>query len=455
MRRSLFLMAMIGIAVLIAVVIADRPGEVQFTWQGYVIETSVGILLLIVAALMGVAALTYRFWRGMINAPGTLLRARSGSRRESGYRALTNGMVAVAAGDPDAARRFAKKADSLLDDPPLTMLLSAQAAQLTGDEQAATRYFEAMLERRETEFLGLRGLINQAMKRDDRVGALSLVDRARSLRPNTPWVHAAAFDLEVRQRKWGEALTSLASAVKSGAIDAATGRRHKAAILIERSREAEAAGDGAAAMEHAHKATGLMPGFTPAVVREVRLLARAGKAKQAIRLLEKAWSQKPHPSLAEMFLEAAPADETALDRVQRLDRLHRLNPDSPELLPVLAEASLAAELWGSARGHLMKALRESPSRRIYRLLSELELGEHDDAVKARNWLAKAEGAPEDPSWVCGSCGTAHALWAALCRHCGGFDTLEWRASAAPQLAAPASKGPTPIALAPPPAPGRQ
>ncbi len=447
MRRSLVLMVMIGIGVSIAVLIADRPGAVQFTWQGYVIETSVGILLLFVAALMGVAAVSYRFWRGMIQAPGSLLRARSGSRRESGYRALTNGMVAVAAGDPDAARRFAKKADALLDDPPLTMLLSAQAAQLTGDEQAATRYFEAMLERRETEFLGLRGLINQAMKREDRVKALSLVDRARSLRPSTPWVHAAAFDLEVRQRRWSEALSSLASAVKAGAIDPSTGRRHKAAILIERSREAEAAGNAAAAMEHAHKAAALMPGFTPAVIREARLLNRVGKAKQAIRLLEKAWTQAPQQSVAQAFLEIAPSDESALDRVQRLDRLHKLRPEAPELLPVLGEVALAAQLWGSARGHLMKALTEMPSRRIYRLLGELESGEHDDAVKARNWLTKAEDAPDDPAWVCSNCGTGHAIWTALCRHCGSFDTLAWRTPAAPQLGEPTA--PTPIALAPP------
>ena len=426
MWRSFLLIAKIGVAVVLAVLIANRPGQVQFEWQGYIIETSVGVLILIVAALMGVTALTYRFWRGLVRAPGAIGRARSGSRREGGYRALTNGMVAVAAGDPDAARRFARKADALLDDPPLTMLLSAQAAQLTGDDQAATRYFEAMLERRETEFLGLRGLINQALKSDDRVKALSLVDRARNLRPNTPWVLAAAFDLQVRQRKWAEAQTSLAAAVKAGAVDAASGRRHKVAILIERSREAETAGQMAEAMAHAHKATALMPEFAPAVVREARLLAGNGKVKQADRLLEKAWSQAPHATLAQAFLDVAPTGETALDRVQRLDKLHRDRPDLPELLPVLGEAALRAELWGSARGHLKQALAAAPSRRIFRLLAELETGENNDAVAARNWLTKAEDAAGDPAWICESCGTAHAVWTAICRQCGQFDSLDWR-----------------------------
>lgn len=450
MRPTLFLILKIGLAVALAVWLANRPGQVQIQWQGFVYEAPVGILFLIVFALMGIAALIYRYWRGIIGAPGAFGRARSGSRRESGYRALTNGMVAVAAGDPDAARRFAKKADMLLDEPPLTMLLSAQAAQLTGDEQAATRYFEAMLDRRETEFLGLRGLINQALKRDDRVKALALIDRARGLRPSTAWVHIAAFDLEVRQRKWAEALTSLATAVKAGAIDGATGRRHKAAILIERSRESESAGDTIAALDHAHKAAALMPDFAPAVIREARLLAGSGKTKNAIRLLEKAWAQAPHTALAQAFLEIAPAGESALDRMQRLDRLYRAQPEATAMLPVLGEAALAAKLWGSARGHLTKALSAAPSRRIYRLLAELETGEHDDAVAARNWLTKAEEAPNDPAWVCESCGTAETVWAVLCRQCDGFDTLAWRSPSDTQLPAPAPKVSAPVpALAPP------
>ena len=121
-----------------------------------------------------------------------------------------------------------------------------------------------------------------------------------------------------------------------------------------------------------------------------------------------------------------------------------------KLLPVLGEAALAAKLWGSARGHLTKALSVAPSRRIYRLLAELETGEHDDAVAARNWLTKAEEAPNDPAWVCERCGTAATVWAALCRQCDGFDTLAWRSPAdAPLPAATARVGAPVAALAPP------
>src|SRR5262249_1991532 len=69
------------------------------------------------------------------------------------------------------AKRQAKIANNLLNDPPLTLLLAAQTAQLGGDEDAARRYFTAMLEKPETAFLGLRGLLMQAMKAGDRAEA--------------------------------------------------------------------------------------------------------------------------------------------------------------------------------------------------------------------------------------------------------------------------------------------
>ena len=50
------------------------------------------------------------------------------SKRRRGYKALSQGMVAVAAGDAGEAARLARRADGLLNDPPLTLLLSAQAA---------------------------------------------------------------------------------------------------------------------------------------------------------------------------------------------------------------------------------------------------------------------------------------------------------------------------------------
>src|SRR5438094_5598402 len=166
-----------------AVFLADRPGRVDIVWQGWQIETSVGVLVAAaVLAALAVWLLVSGLWL-VFSVPRRLVRSRRERRRRAGYRALAQGMVAVAAGDAQEAQRYARKADVLLAEPPLTLLLSAQAAQLKGDEDAARKYFAAMLNRPETEFLGLRGLLTQALRRGEENSALRLAERAHTMRP--------------------------------------------------------------------------------------------------------------------------------------------------------------------------------------------------------------------------------------------------------------------------------
>jgi HemY protein len=426
MKRLLLYALKLAILIAIAVWLADRPGHVQIQWQGRVIDTSVAVLVVIAAGLMLLTAWLYRFWRSLRRAPSRFVEGRRFVRREKGYRALTRGMVAVAAGDAEAARRFARKADVLLDEPPLTLLLSAQAAQLAGDDGAATRYFEAMLRRPDMEFLGLRGLLNQSLRSQDSAHALEMAQRARSLRPDATWTHRACFDLEVAQHRWADAQLSLAHAVRVKAISVEDGRRFKTRILVERSREAEAANSLAPALDFAHKAVGLEPDFVPAALQESALLVKTGRDAQAARLLEKSWARLPHPEVARAYAALGPDDEGSLLKVKRLEKLVRLRPEAATGLLTLAEAELAAQLWGSARGHLLKAEQLAPTRRGYRLLADLETAERNDPIAARSWLAKAQTAAPDEAWDCDACGARTDRWSALCGHCHGFDTLAWR-----------------------------
>ena len=403
-----------------------NPGRVTVEFEGFLIDTSVGVLVVAVLLLMVVAAIVYRLWRWLISAPGAFARGRDRNRRIKGYQALTQGMVAVAAGDPDSAAKMSRRADHLLKDPPLTMLLSAQAAQLSGDERAARRYFERMLDQPETEFLALRGLLNEALRADDTIKALELAERARRIRPNTPWVIRIMLDLQVRMRRWVEAQESLTAAVRARLIDATTAKRQKAAILVERSREAETAGDQAAALSLAHQAVNLQAGFAPAVVREARMLVQGGREKQAVRLIEKAWARMPHRDLADVML-ALESDADPLVAVRRVEKLHAVRPDDRESRIALAQAQIGAGLFAQAREHLLAVADSSPTRRVYRLLADLEAAETQNAEAARAWLLKAEEAPSEPTWVCRVCGTVPPVWRAVCSNCGTFESHDWAA----------------------------
>ncbi|BBK39665.1 heme biosynthesis protein HemY [Allostella sp. ATCC 35155] len=436
MRRLLLFVALAALVVAGAVWVADRPGHIAIRWQGWRVDTSVAILLVVTAALALAFALGLRFLGWFVRIPRRWRAWSRERRRRRGYQSLTLGMVAVAAGDPDEATRQARRADVLLDEPPLTMLLSAQAAQLNGDEAAARRYFTAMLDRRETEFLGLRGLLMQAMRAGDSEAALELARRARRLRPDTPWVLTTLFELETRAGQWRGAEAVLAEAQRRRVLPAAEARHRRAAVLLEQARAAEADDRPRDAGDFASRAHDEDRAFAPATAAYVRLLGVNGRQRKAERVAEKAWPLAPHPEVVAAYVGLAPTADP-VDAARRVDRLVAGAPDHVESRMAQAVAALRAGLWGEARQKLEAVIAERPSSRAYALMAEVEEGESDDPLTAQKWLRLAADAPPSEAWTCGSCGTVQPAWTIACPACGAVDGLRWQMpTAAPMLPKP-------------------
>ncbi|HUB97352.1 MAG TPA: heme biosynthesis HemY N-terminal domain-containing protein [Stellaceae bacterium] len=427
--RALPAIIAIIVVIVAAVFVADHPGTVDITYGRWVIGTSLGVAALSVAGAALVLALLWMVARMLMRGPGTWSRARRERRRRDGYRALTQGMVAVAAGDAEEAQKLARKADTLLAEPPLTLLLSAQAAQLNGDEGAARRYFHAMLERAETEFLGLRGLVMQALRAGDEAAAIGLVERAKALRPRTPWVMSHLLELQARAGRWRDAEATLIEATKRKVLSAATSRHRHAVLLLQDSKAAEEAGRASDAMRLAGKAHAIEPSFAPVAARYGRMLGARGQMRRARRALEAAWRAAPHPDIAAAY-RAIHADEPVLERMKRMERLAAFAAEHVESRIALATSALEAKLWGEARRHLGAALPEGEERappRVSRLMAEIEMAEHEDHAAARTWLARAAAASvPDAAWVCEACGGESATWTPLCGQCRSFATLSWR-----------------------------
>ncbi len=464
MARVLLFCLKAALVIGLAYWLAETPGAVSIEWLGYRLDTSVGVLALVVAAVALVVALVYRFWRFLLRAPAGITRSLRASRRRRGYTALTQGMVAVAAGEREEAARWARKADALLDEPPLTMLLSAQAAQLSGDEAAARRYFTAMLDNEETRFLGLRGLLTLALRDGDHAKALELVRQAHALRPRTPWVLESLFDLSERCGDPRAAERALQEALSAKALPRPEAERKRAVLLLERALAARRAGEGAA-RELARQAHKLAPDLIPASALWAELLIEAGEPRRAARLLEEAWARAPHPQLARLYLQARPQAD-GIERLKALGRLTQRNPRHAESHLALARAALEARLWGEARRHLHDAAGGAgpdgtPREAVCRLMAELEEAERADLDAARDWLTRAAEAPPDPGWVCGGCGATAAAWSARCGKCAAFDSLAWTEpprvgpkvleaapAAKPVLEAPAAPAAARVAAAP-------
>ncbi len=421
MRRVLLYVVQLAIIVAAAIWLAERPGEVRIDWLGWRIETSAAVLLLIVLALAWVLAVLRGIWKWMRRAPGRFVEARRERRREEGYEALGRGLAAVAAGDAQEARRFARKASTLLDEPPLTRLLTAQAAQLGGDEKEAARQFQAMRDDPATEFIGLRGLLAKALRDNDRAQALALAERALELKPTAPWLLKQTFALQAEAGSWRKAMVTLADAAGRGAIEKETARRARTALLVALAGETD---DALEAKHLTSEATELAPGFAPAAVKLAELHAAAGSERKAIKTLERAWASQPHPDVARAWL-ALRAGSGPLDQLRWLQRLTSTHETHAESRLALAEAALDAQLWGEARRQLHD-LAQAPTPRAIRLMARVEREERADVEAARAWLERQPTAEPDPAWVCNACGAQSNLWSARCGHCGAFNSLTWK-----------------------------
>lgn len=451
MLRAMRYAVVLALLVAAAVWLAEQPGAVTLVWRGYRLDTSVSILVFAVAVIAAIAALVYRFWRFLRHAPATVTQAWRDRRRRHGYEALTRGMVAVAAGDAEEARRQVRRAEGLLNEPPLTLLLSAQAAQLAGDDRAAAAFFESMTKRPETEFLGLRGLLTQALRRGDTVEALALARRAFRLRPKGEWVATQLFDLEVSAHRWLDARATTEDALTHDHLTKDQARGRHAVLACQMGRDAGRRGDREEALRLAREAYGLDAGLVPAALELARLLVEDGKHRKAAKIIEETWRRSPHPDLVALYWRAREA-EAALARVKASERLAAVRPEHRESALAIASAALPAQLWGEARKHLEQAAGADAPARVYRMLAELEEAGHGDLARAREWLMQASLADPDPAWVCRTCGNATADWSAVCGKCGTFDGFGW---AAPSHAARLESAPSPRLLAETAAPEKE
>lgn len=424
--RILFWFAIAAAAMLGAVWLAERPGTLTAEWQGWRLDTNVGVVLIAIVVLILVGIAAWLLYRWIVGAPFALLEGWGESRRQRGYRELTQGLAAVAAGDGVEAQKHARKAEQLLAEPALTLLLSAQAAQLNGDRDGARRAFDAMLKDEQMAFLGLRGLIGQSLRDGDQTKALGYAERAFALRPQTPWVVHSLFDMQAQAGQWKAAQETLDSGIRRKVVTADKGRALKALLLVERSREAERGGSESDAQVLAREAFALAPERIAATTRLAELQIKAGDAKRATKTLERGWAVAPHPDLAELYLKASGESEP-LKRIGVIRRLVTRNADDIESHLALAKASLEAGLWGEARRQLETAGGTSPPVRVCRLMAEVEERANADQAKVHEWLARAAVAPADRSWSCTACGAHHETWRSVCESCGAFGTLQWRA----------------------------
>ncbi|MEM8876487.1 MAG: heme biosynthesis HemY N-terminal domain-containing protein [Pseudomonadota bacterium] len=419
-RIIAFLFAILALGAVLAW-LADRPGDVSIVWQGYRIEMSAMALFLGLIVASAALALLWQLYRAVMGAPGSIADFFRGRRRMKGYQALSQGMIAVGAGDARFANLQAKHARKLLEGEPLVGLLTAQAAQLSGDPDSARAAFEDMLDTPETALLGLHGLFVEAERQGQIVAARRCVAEAVKRAPALAWAAEADFQFKIRDGAWDLALSALDRNEQNRLVSKTDAKRKRAVLLTAKAMELEDT-EPERALETASEAHKLAPEFVPAAMVAGRSAGGLDRLSQASAIIEKTWKAAPHPDLADIYAHLRSGDTTQ-DRFKRVKALTRKKPGHIESRVALARAAVEASDWSAGREALEPLLAREPSRRVCVMMAQIEDGEHGDRGRVREWLARAVRAPRDPAWVAD--GQISDDWAPVSPVSHTLDGYEW------------------------------
>ncbi len=388
----------------------------------------------LVFKLLGLLMASLRFINGDETA---VSRYFDRNREKRGYEVLSDGLLALASGDGRVAMAKVAKAERYLDKPELTNLITAQAAEMSGDKKKAEEVYKLLLQNDKTRFVGVRGIMKQKIAEGDTETAMLLAEKAFEIKPKHEDTQDTLLQLQAGCEDWGGARKTLNAKLKCGNLPRDVHRRRDAVLALSQARNDLLAGHTDKAREEAIEANRLSPDLVPAAVMAMKMYIETGKTRTALRIVKKAWQVNPHPDLAAVFAEINP-DETAQERLKRFKTLTRIKPAHEETKMLLAELNIAVKDFPSARKALGDLVENNPTARSLTIMAAIERGEGSADYAVRGWLTKALTASRGSQWVCEHCQNIHCEWVPVCNSCEAFDSLGWSLPQEGEVAMPDS-----------------
>ena len=398
------------------------PGTLTIEFLDFRMQPRLGVAAFLAVAAVVLIILTWGIVKRIIAAPYYIARQSRERRKDAGYMALSDGFIALQAGDANRARQLAREARGNLPRNAAAQLLEARADLALGDMHSAREHYRALISNRKTALAALSGLYDQARQQGRPDAALTFAQKAMDLSPQAPWAREAVFDDLTRSGRWDEASRMIADEQAVSREEKTRKRRRQAVVETARAQIAEGT-DPHAALEHALAALKLQPDFVPAALIAARIYSNRGEARRAMSLLRRVWRATSHPDIATLFANSVPGS-SAVDRLKRVRELIDTPPPNKASALVLARAAIDAFDWSSARQALAGYSNANPSQAVCLLMAEIEEGQFGDKGKARDWLNRAVRAPRDPVWTAD--GITADEWEPLSPVTGKLDAFEWR-----------------------------
>ena len=389
MKAGFTIIVALMIGALAAHLVLPDNGYALINFRGYIVETSVPVLvLLLILAYLTVRTLVY-IWQ----APRRLGEAWARGRARSAGKKATQGYIALAEGRLAQGERLLTRGARHSETPLLNYLAAARAAQMQGDRQRRDAWLNmaCVQEPAATDAV----LLTQAelqLEDGQYTEALASLNRVRERQPGHAQALKLLGDLHQRRKEW-QPLAALLPLI----------RRHGNVPPDMLDEWGVAAWSNMMATLHTDRSAleRLWDDVPRHLRREPRLtLARAqaliacggvDDAELEIRrTLKDDWSE----ALVKLYGELPVADPAA--HLKRIEAWLKEHPEDPALLLAAGRTCVRHQLWGKARSYFEASLAIRAVPETYRALGQLmaQVGEAQSASRAfERGLAMATTTP--------------------------------------------------------------
>ncbi|GAA5096214.1 heme biosynthesis protein HemY [Bartonella acomydis] len=406
--------------------VANHNGVLVLTFLHFRFSASLLTVLSVLILFLGILTLLWWFFSILFSVPRAFSNYFYKRHKRRGYEALSQGILAVFAGDSVLAQQMKARVDKYLagSREPLVKLLQAQTLSLQNNSASAISLYEEMKKNTSTKLAGLYGLFREAVKSKAYEAAQQYAEEALTLSPALVWAHRAVLDQLSMSGQWDKALTVFERAQKviPRSVRSTLERQHTQALLLcgkalqlFETHPAEAR----AAILKAHK---LEPDFVPITVVAADMLYKLNETRKADKMIITAWQKEPHPDLSALYLER---EEGAVGRLKKAKTLASYNKDTFAATFLIAKAALDAGEIALARLQAQKALQYHQRESVYLLLADIEEAQGNNQAAVRQWLSLALRAERDPVWMCE--GSIFPSWSVISPISGRLGCFEWKA----------------------------
>ena len=395
--------------------------KIDFSWDGIIFTSTASIILFAIIFLIFLVLIIQRVYLYIRHSPKRIKNTLEIRNYKKGISAIVKSFTAMFNNDTKELLIQSDKIESYLKDNPISLILKAEAARKAKKFDLAEQHYNKMLLDSNTKTLGLKGLLEQNLKKQDYHHALIYAEEIYNINYKLYWIYRTIIQILIRTKNWQKLIEINKDAFgkkiisKKEYLNSISVAKYEIALIKESFSSHES-------LQLFSEANSDRPNFLPIVKKFANLLINNNQISKAKKLLFKCWSINPHQMLLEEIIFLVKKEDDNLINI--VNKLVKNNPENYDSVVALAKANIISNNWAKAREILKPILSSKPNRTICELMYQIEMGVSNNAQKANSWKSRGLLGDAEKTWVCKHSGLSQDEWSSVSEG-EHFDSLEW------------------------------